>query len=112
LLPNSKTPDASETRGSVGKEIIAAIDEIQAYKRGELELRVTEVTARPNPYAPAAIRARFGLSQAEFADLLNIHVRTLQQWEQGRRHPTGPALTLLRVVAEHPDAFGLEEQPS
>jgi putative transcriptional regulator len=54
------------------------------------------------------VRTRFGLSQAEFAAMLGISVRTLQKWEQGTRKPTGPALTLLRVVAEHPDVFDLD----
>lgn len=52
----------------------------------------------------AAVRRRYGLSQQEFAALLGISVRTLQNWEQGRRSPQGPARVLLRVVAEHPDA--------
>lgn len=50
------------------------------------------------------IRARFasGLSQAQYAGLLGISTRTLQQWEQGRRVPTGAARTLLKIVAKHP----------
>jgi putative transcriptional regulator len=60
------------------------------------------------PADPATLRARYGLSQAEFAHLLNISVRTLQKWEQGTRRPTGPALTLLHVVAEHPEVFDLD----
>ena len=52
----------------------------------------------------AAIRQTYGLSQAKFASLLGISVRTLQNWEQGRRIPRGPARVLLRVVALHPDA--------
>jgi putative transcriptional regulator len=57
---------------------------------------------------PATLRARYRLSQAEFARLLGISVRTLQQSEQGTRKPTGPALTLLRVVADHPEVFDLD----
>lgn len=52
----------------------------------------------------AAIRDLFGLSQADFATLLGISVRTLQNWEQGRRSPRGPARVLLRVAARHPEA--------
>ena len=50
------------------------------------------------------VKARFAsnLSQAQFAELLGISKRTLQQWEQGRRTPTGAARTLLRIVAKHP----------
>jgi putative transcriptional regulator len=52
----------------------------------------------------AAVRESYGLSQQEFAALLGISVRTLQNWEQGRRQPHGPARVLLRVAAEHPQA--------
>lgn len=48
------------------------------------------------------IRISAGLSQAKFASLLGVSVRTLQQWEQGRREPTGAARTLLRVAERHP----------
>lgn len=50
------------------------------------------------------LRERFDLSQAEFAALLGISVDTLQNWEQGRRTPRGPAQVLLKVVAKHPEA--------
>ena len=50
------------------------------------------------------IRGRLGLSQTYFASLLGISVRTLQNWEQGRRRPHGPARVLLRVAAKHPRA--------
>ena len=44
------------------------------------------------------IRHRTRLSQAQFAQLLNVSVRTVQNWEQGRRRPTGPAVSLIRIV--------------
>jgi putative transcriptional regulator len=50
------------------------------------------------------IREAYDLSQAEFAALLGISVDTLQNWEQGRRAPAGPARILLQVVAKHPEA--------
>ena len=53
----------------------------------------------------AEIRAEYGLSQAKFAAMLGISVRTLQNWEQGRRHPHGPVRVLLRVAARHPRAI-------
>lgn len=49
-------------------------------------------------------RSRVGLSQAEFARLLGVSVRTLQDWEQGRREPSGAAKTLLRIATQNPDA--------
>lgn len=58
---------------------------------------------------PAEIRERFGLSQSEFADLIGVSLRTLQNWEQGHRQPTGPAAMLLRVADRHPEAI-LETQ--
>ncbi len=50
------------------------------------------------------IREAYDLSQAEFAALLGISVDTVQNWEQGRRMPAGPAKILLQVVAKHPEA--------
>ena len=49
-----------------------------------------------------ALRRFVGLSQARFALALGISVHTLRNWEQGRRHPEGPALALLRIAARHP----------
>ncbi len=50
----------------------------------------------------AQARASVGLSQQEFALLLGVSARTLQDWEQGRREPTGAARTLLKVAVKHP----------
>ena len=53
----------------------------------------------------AAARAASGFSQREFAALMGVSVRTLQDWEQGRRQPSGAARTLLRVAANHPEVL-------
>ncbi len=50
-----------------------------------------------------AVREQTGLSQNDFARLLCVSVKTLQNWEQSRRHPTGPASALLKIVASAPD---------
>src|SRR5512134_3181794 len=50
-------------------------------------------------------RKKTGLSQAEFAKLLGVSVRTLQEWEQGRRQPSGAAKTLLMIAAKNPGAL-------
>ena len=63
--------------------------------------RVTKVKL---PEAAEA-RASVGLSQQEFALLLGVSARTLQDWEQGRREPTGAAKTLLRVAVAHPEVL-------
>ena len=69
-------------------------------RRGEAA-RVTKVRLPP----AAEARARIGLSQQDFARLLGVSARTLQDWEQGRREPTGAAKMLLRVAATHPEVL-------
>lgn len=56
----------------------------------------------------AATRSKLRLTQNQFAELLGISVKTLHNWEQGRRKPTGAARVLLRVASRHPE-FVLEE---
>jgi putative transcriptional regulator len=49
------------------------------------------------------IREKTGLSQTRFAMLIGVSKRTLENWEQGRRHPTGPAKALLRILNSDPE---------
>jgi putative transcriptional regulator len=79
----------------IGREILEGIREI---KRGEHG----RVTTLPSV---ASIREKTGLSQTVFARLLGVSVRTLQEWEQGRRAPSGAARTLLLVAAKNPHAL-------
>src|SRR5438132_6355923 len=79
----------------VGAEILQGLQEI---KRGEYG-RVINV---PDV---AKTREKTGLSQARFAQLLGVSVRTLQDWEQGRRAPSGAARTLLVIAAKNPQAL-------
>ncbi len=51
------------------------------------------------------VRSKLGLSQSKFAAVLGISADTLQNWEQGRRSPTGPAKVLLKVVTKHPEVL-------
>ena len=53
---------------------------------------------------PAKIRAATGLSQSEFAELIGVPLKTLQNWEQKRTQPAGPARALLKIVAANPKA--------
>lgn len=79
----------------IGEEILEGLREL---KRGEVGRVVT--------YPPVAeTRARVGLSQSEFARLLGVSVRTLQEWEQGRRAPSGPARMLLLIAHKNPRAL-------
>ncbi|HJP91328.1 MAG TPA: helix-turn-helix domain-containing protein [Pyrinomonadaceae bacterium] len=66
--------------------------------------RPARITRVKVPQAAEA-RSRVGLSQQEFARLLGVSARTLQDWEQGRRRPTGAAKTLLRVAFSHPEVL-------
>jgi putative transcriptional regulator len=85
---------AKKTR-DIGKEILQGIRQI---KRGEYG-RVINV---PDV---AKTREKTGLSQARFAELLGVSVRTLQDWEQGRRVPSGAARTLLMIAGKNPQAL-------
>jgi putative transcriptional regulator len=72
----------------IGQEILDGIQEIKAYQAGQVNLRTRTLTA---PAASQAIRGQLNLSQAAFAGLMGVSVRTVQDWEQGRREPGGPA---------------------
>jgi putative transcriptional regulator len=86
----------------IGTEILVGINEIKQFKKGRFELRTSELS-EPSP--PQVIRLKLNLSQSAFAGLMGVSVRTLQDWEQGRRDPQGPAVALLRIAEQHPDVF-------
>ncbi len=90
------------TNRDIGNEILEGLHEIQDFKKGNLELKTTELT---EPSEPRVIRAKLKLSQSAFAGLLGVSMRTLQDWEQGRRNPQGPAIALLRIAEQHPEVF-------
>lgn len=73
--------------------------------QGLHELRRGEFGRVINVPDIAETRKRTGLSQTRFARLLGVSVRTLQDWEQGRRAPSGAARTLLTIVAKNPKAL-------
>jgi putative transcriptional regulator len=81
-----------KTKRNIGNEILAGLREI---KRGEHGRVITVPSV-------SSIRERTGLSQTRFAQVLGVSVRTLQDWEQGRRAPSGAARTLLMVAAKNP----------
>ena len=80
---------------NVGLEILEGLRQL---KRGEYG-RIINVPS------VASIREKTGLSQSRFAELLGVSVRTLQEWEQGRRAPSGAARTLLLIAAKNPRAL-------
>ncbi|HYA40654.1 MAG TPA: helix-turn-helix domain-containing protein [Syntrophobacteraceae bacterium] len=79
----------------IGQELLDAVDEIRAGggRRYLVEPRT----------AAARARSKTGLSQARFAALLGVSRRTLEQWEQGRREPSGAARTLIRIAELRPE---------
>jgi putative transcriptional regulator len=83
------------------KELLESVRQAGAIMRGEMEPSRVFIVEAPDV---KAIRAKLGVSQDEFASLLGISVRTLENWEQKRRMPKGPARVLLEVAAAHPDA--------
>lgn len=86
----------------IGMEILEGIREVKAYKSGKIDLRVRELS---QPSEPKIIREKLALSQSAFAGLMGVSLRTIQDWEQGRRNPSGPARSLLRIAEQHPDIF-------
>ena len=94
-------------REDMFEELLASVKEMKDVQAGRRRPgRVTRVDhlLKLTPDV-AALRAQFKLSQARFAALLGINKDTLQNWEQGRRAPQGPAKVLLRVAAAFPDTL-------
>lgn len=87
---------------NIGQEILDGIREIKAFKEGKADLVTRELS---EPTNPKEIRAKLNLSQSAFAGLMGVSVRTVQDWEQGRREPSGPAKSLLRIAEQHPNVF-------
>lgn len=90
------------TERNIGQEILEGIQEIKKFKTGEGNL-VTRKLMEPAPVE--VIRSKLNLSQAAFAGLMGVSVRTVQDWEQGRRKPSGPAEALLRIAEQRPEVF-------
>ncbi len=86
-----------DAKRDIGEELLASIREVKAGRYGSVhKVQLTEA---------AEARDKTGLSQPKFAELLGVSVRTLQEWEQGRRTPSGAARSLLHIAALRPDVF-------
>jgi putative transcriptional regulator len=84
-----------KSKRNIGLEILEGIREIKPGEHGRV-ITMPSITA---------IREKTGLSQTQFARLLGVSVRTLQEWEQGRRAPSGAARTLLMIAKKNPKAL-------
>jgi putative transcriptional regulator len=83
-------------------ELLESIQQAKEIMAGQKEPSRKFFIEEPNP---KDIRAKLSLTQEKFAALMNISVHTLRNWEQGRRHPEGPARVLLNVVNNHPEVL-------
>jgi putative transcriptional regulator len=88
---------ARDARRNLGAELLTAVREMKAGKTGRVHrVPVSAITEA---------RSRTGLSQQRFAELLGVSPRTLQEWEQGRRQPSGAARSLLAIAARRPEVL-------
>ena len=92
-----KALKARDAKRNLGSELLAAVREMKAGKVGHVH--------RVSLSAIAEARARSGLSQSRFAELLGVSPRTVQEWEQGRRQPSGAARSLLAIASRRPEVF-------
>ena len=88
---------ARDARRNLGAELLASVREMKTRKTGRVHRVPVSVIAEA--------RARSGLSRQRFAELLGVSPRTLQEWEQGRRHPSGAARSLLAIAALRPEVL-------
>jgi len=83
------------------QQLVASIREGGAILRGKKKASRQNTLKWPDA---KVVRGKLGLNQAQFAALIGISVRTLQNWEQGHRRPEGTARALLRIADRHPEA--------
>ena len=94
MARSDKELEETEKGRDIWQEVLDGVREIQAGKGKNVSVALP----------PAArVRKASGLSQMEFAEVLGVSVRTLQDWEQGRRKPSGAAATLLKIAEKNPD---------
>ena len=105
LTPGQKKTWKQSLRGGQMKnemfdELLASVQEMDKIAQGKAA--ASKITEFPEPEVKV-IREKVGLSQSRFARLIGVSKRTLENWEQGRRHPTGPAKALLRILEADPE---------
>ena len=93
-------PSNTEAGEQLGRTLLKSVREMQAGNAAR--------KSKVKPNEVAAARLNTGLTQAQFAKALRISARTLQEWEQGRREPSGAAKALLQIASRHPDIIAEE----
>ena len=86
-----------ESERNVWQEVLEGVLEIKAGKGRRTKIKAKSHVVR--------VRLKSGLSQAQFAAALGVSKRTLEQWEQGRREPSGAAKQLLKIAERHPEVL-------
>ena len=95
MAKSEKTLLTRDAKRDLGAELLQSVREMKARKKGRTtKIKVSWIVE---------VRNKTGLSQASFATLLGVSVRTLQDWEQGRREPSGAAKSLLKIADKHPE---------
>ena len=109
------TKQARTRHRTAGGRIVNALHEALAIERGKAKpvrqtrrlLTARAASATPAPqYGAAAVkrvRHRMELSQALFAQIMNVSAETVRAWEQGKNPPSGPAARLLEIAGQHPE---------
>ncbi len=95
MASRNPTPKRISSGAALGLKLLQSVREMKTAQAA----RITKI--EPNEVVQA--RQGTGLSQAQFAEALSISKRTLQEWEQGRRFPSGAAQTLIRIAKKHPE---------
>ena len=94
---------ARDAQRDLNAELLESIAEIKTGRLGRVSLLTRDGRVTESPIAKARLVSK--LSQSQFAALMGVSLRTLQEWEQGRRTPSGAAKTLLRVAELHPEVL-------
>ena len=92
---NERDLQARDAKRDIGNELLDAVRRVKAGDVGKVHMVPVSIAQEA--------RQRLGLSQSQFATVLGVSVRTLQDWEQKRRQPSGAARTLIKIAAIRPD---------
>jgi putative transcriptional regulator len=102
VFVNIEDMSVEELVEELGRDVIQGLKEAAAHARGEISLRAYEYHV-PGPVDVKAVRARSGLSQAQFARRYGFSTRTLQDWELGRTQPPSAVRAYLTVIDRFPE---------